>query len=851
MNKFTTRAFSTLITSTALFWTFQSQAANSTYTWVGTTNDLTLNTNWSPAAAPISGDIGIFNIDNYTPEVSSGNTFTIDLVKFTGGAPYVFSIKDPGTSLSFVGSGVGPVYGVQNNSVNAQTFNVFNQGQLNFQNASSADSSFSTNVGNITYTVGNTTTSGSLTFKDFSSAGDANIVVNNGLVQFEDSSNADDANISLVSTNSSLLFSDNAIASNASVNAKNGNVITFTQFTKAEDATFNLGDIVSSTNAIINFKDESDAGAAIINMSAGSEVNFTDSSSFGIVEFNTTSADVINLNQTIDTGFFGTLTGTGTLNKLGTNKLNYLSDNSTFNGNTNVNAGNFALNSNLGGNVFVNAGGKLTGTGTILGNLYTAKDGVVAPGNSIGVLNVVGNYTQAANSTLLVQVDDQGNASKLAVVGQVSINQGTTALVTSDFIQLPRNQEFTAPILSSETGLSGTFSNVISANPLIGVNASYDADVVYLTWKNSFSGMGSSANQRRIADQLQGLQNPSDNNLAILSALALDSPKHQQRALHQLTAQPYANLLVNAEVTNHKFIRRLYNPVRLLVTSHPCCAPDNCSPSGCLADTWFDAGWDRSNFRGNRNAKGFSTKGFEVSLGSQMTIDSCWTVGVAGCYERDHLHYKVGGKGISNTYLGGLYTLFRPSDFYILSNFVGGYTQTKLKRHVDFGTFHFSNRGKPDIYQGTIYVEAGQDFGLDCFLFQPFVGIEAGYFRHDHIHEKGGNLFAVNVKNKTYGTASSRVGIHFLTELSYFKLFFDGAWQYRLSSLHNSSKQHFQNFGKDFTIAGIPFARSSFDSALNLSATIVDGLEVYVEGQGQWWKDASTFTALAGFIIAW
>lgn len=853
MNKFTTRAIRAFLTSTALLWNFQSHAANSTYNWVGTTNNLILNTNWSPQATPISGDTAIFNVaTSYTPEVASGNGFNVDLMKFTGGLPYTFNIKDAQSVLTFTSSGTGPVYGVENNSINIQTFNAFNLGKVVFQDESSADAPEGTFAGNLNYFIGNTTTSGTLTFKDNSLAGQATINVNNGLLEFKDNALAEKANISLEAANSSLQFYNNAGSDEATVIAKNGNIITFSQFSNGEDAVFNLGDTVSNTNATINFKDNSDAGAAKFNMNAGSVANFTEDSSVGIAQFNTTTNDVINLAQTEEAEFYATVTGTGTINKIGSKKLNFESDNSSFAGKTNVNAGNFALNNNLGGNVFVNKGGLLSGTGFILGNLHIANKGIVSPGNSIGTMIIGGNYSQAPHSTLLVQVNEQGEASKLIVGGQASINRGAEASVASDFIQLPLNQTFTAPILESQTGISGTFSKVSSINPLLSVEASYEANTINLTWENTFARIGKTANQRKVANQLQTILDPSKNELAIISALAQESASHQQRALHQLTAQPYANLLLVAEVTNHKFIRRLYNPLRLLVTSHPCCAPEViCCANNCLVDTWFDAGWDRSNFRGNKNAKGFGLKGFETSIGSQITIDNCWTVGAAFSYERDYIHYKIGGKGTSNTYLGGLYTLFRPSDFYILSDLVLGYTQTKLKRHIDFKHYHFSNHGKPDVYQGTLYVEAGRDFGVDCFLFQPFIGIEGGYFRQDHIHERCNNLFAVDVKNKTHGTASSRLGVHFLTEMSCFKIFFDAAWQYRLSSLHNRSHQRFKNFGKDFRIVGIPFARSSFDSALNLSATIVDGWEVYVEGQGQWWKDASTFTVLAGLIIAW
>jgi len=41
--------------------------------------------------------------------------------------------------------------------------------------------------------------------------------------------------------------------------------------------------------------------------------------------------------------------------------------------------------------VTVNAGATLGGTGTIVGNVV--NNGTVAPGNSIGTLNITGNYT--------------------------------------------------------------------------------------------------------------------------------------------------------------------------------------------------------------------------------------------------------------------------------------------------------------------------------------------------------------------------------------------------------------------------------------------------------------------------
>lgn len=758
MKKIAKLALKTLFTTTLLLEASQLQAI----TWVGTTSDLTLNTNWNPATTPQAGDTGTFNSGaiSFTPTVSSGNVFSIDLVTTASGA-FTFKAQNPGTVFNFVGSGAGPDFGFKNNSLNSQCFDINSQATLNFQNACSADSAAGTNPGAVTYNVGNGATPGT-----------------------------------------------------------------------------------------INFKNNSDASTANIILNSGSVVNFLDNSSAGTSTITTTNVDVINLGQTADGTFEANLDGSGTVNKTGLATLNFLSDNSAFVGNTNVNAGKLALNNTLGGNSFVNSGGTLSGTGLVGGNLMVNSGGIVAPGNSIGTLNVAGTYTQMPNSTLQVEVNGSGSASNLLVAGQTSINVGANVNVVPTVVQLAPNTSFTAPIVTSATGVSGTYSTVTSTNPLIAVSVNNDPNNIFLTWTNTFSLIGTTSNQRAVTDQLQTLVNPSVEEFSVLAALALLPENEQQRALQQLTAQPYANLLLSAELANHKFIQRIYNPLRLLVTSHPCCVSE--CYDYCNFDTWFDAGWTHSHLKGNRNSRGFDVKGYEISLGSHVTVDNCWTIGLAGSYEKDHLRYQVGGKGRNNTYLGAVYTLFRPADFYFLGDVVFGYTQNKVKRHIDIGDFHFKARSRPNVYQGTAYLEAGRDFALDCFLFQPFIGVEGSYLRHDHINEHRSNtLFAVNVRNRTYGTASSRLGLHLLTELSCFKFYVDAAWQYRLTSRHNDSRQQFRDFGDAFTIKGIPLDRSSLDAAINLSATVVDGWEIYTEAQGQFWRTASSYSILAGMNIGW
>jgi uncharacterized protein with beta-barrel porin domain len=68
----------------------------------------------------------------------------------------------------------------------------------------------------------------------------------------------------------------------------------------------------------------------------------------------------------------------------------------------NVLGGTLSVNGVINGLVTVNAGGTLGGTGTI--DNVLVNGGVLAPGNSIGTLNVTGSLTFSAASSYMVEI---------------------------------------------------------------------------------------------------------------------------------------------------------------------------------------------------------------------------------------------------------------------------------------------------------------------------------------------------------------------------------------------------------------------------------------------------------------
>ena len=105
--------------------------------------------------------------------------------------------------------------------------------------------------------------------------------------------------------------------------------------------------------------------------------------------------------------FSGNLTNIGTLTVKG--NATYSFSNSP---------GELRLNGNVAGNVNVTTGAALGGTGTITGNLNVSATGIVAPGDSVGTLNVDGSATLSEDSIYEWQVGQPDETDILDIFGR-------------------------------------------------------------------------------------------------------------------------------------------------------------------------------------------------------------------------------------------------------------------------------------------------------------------------------------------------------------------------------------------------------------------------------------------------
>jgi hypothetical protein len=198
-------------------------------------------------------------------------------------------------------------------------------------------------------------------------------------------------------------------------------------------------------------------GSAVTTISGSSTLNIGKDLTQTVVEgcVGCPAAPVINLLTGSSANVGGSVNNAGTIGIDGTSSLTAKGGFNQSGGSTLVNG---ALNVTGTGANF--QGGKLSGTGTLNGNLTMA--GMMMPGNPTGTFMLNGNYTQTSAGTLAEQVGwlSGSNANLFKVSGTASL-AGTLALSLLSGYNPMVGDSFILMTFLSDTG---TFGNVTGTN---------------------------------------------------------------------------------------------------------------------------------------------------------------------------------------------------------------------------------------------------------------------------------------------------------------------------------------------------------------------------------------------------
>lgn len=561
----------------------------------------------------------------------------------------------------------------------------------------------------------------------------------------------------------------------------------------------------------------------------------------------------VNFVQPFNGVFNGSFLGSGNINITGPGLVVFNTGSPLFSGTTNIVNGSLSLNTILGGNVNVQALGTLLGNATILGNLTIGNQGFVIPNSSTTVITIGANFHQLSGSTYETQID-VGSNSIINISGHATLDPGSALLI--DLVNGVPFINHVYTILSATGGLSGTYTSTELEdfqNALLVPTVFYDGQHVYVQFGVNFAVIALTYNQMQVARQLATITDTSDPALnAILHELVSLTPLEAQNSLSQMSAEQYTNVILTSELAGRQFIRRLYDPLRTIITTNPCNRAVCCNYIQDF-DTWASISGGRTFIHGNENARGFRISDYEICGGVQTTLRQNWTVGVALSYERDTLGYRVGGSGRCNTVLSGIYGLYRSKRFYLVADAVFGYSNNKVKRTINIGNLHYAPRGNPKIYQAAMYAELGTDFAIRETLIQPFIGIEWGHFRYNRFNESCGSPLDVTVFQKSKINAYSRLGMHVTTPplRCGFSMGIDLAWVYRLTSLQNNISMQFQSFGSTTNILGLPLNRNSYEGTVYFNQSITRNWKAFFEATCRGWTNSTAYSFVGGLQATW
>jgi outer membrane autotransporter protein len=480
-----------------------------------------------------------------------------------------------------------------------------------------------------------------------------------------------------------------------------------------------------------------------------------------------------------------------------------------FVGTTTVQAGTLNVNGTLGGALDIQTNGRLQGSGTV-GNLNI--NGVIAPGNSIGTLNVAGNITFNAGSVYEVETNAAGQADKINASGTATINGGSVKVLAATGNYAP---ETTYTILSATNGVSGTFTEGVTSNlAFLDPSLSYDANNVYLrlTRNNlSFDGIGLTANQIATGKGTESLKLGNSIYNTVLN-LSSDQARY---AFDQLSGELHASLATTLIEDSH-FVRNAMND-RLRVKT---------TESG----VWGQAFGSWGNTNGNSNAAKMDRSMGGFLFGADTPAFDTWRFGAVAGYSYTSFDVKDRhSSGSSDNYHLGFYGGSDWGQLGFRSGLAYTWHNIDTTRSVIFPGF--SDRLSSGYNAGTFqaFSELSQGIENGVTKFEPFVNLSYVNFDANSLHESGGAA-ALTGSGVSMDTLFTTLGFRTTTSVNLGQKVVTArsllGWRHAYGDTTPAVTMNYTSGSSEFTMGGVPIARDAavveagFDFTLSPTATL-------------------------------
>jgi fibronectin-binding autotransporter adhesin len=527
----------------------------------------------------------------------------------------------------------------------------------------------------------------------------------------------------------------------------------------------------------------SKSGSGTLILSGSNSYSGGTTVSAGILQGNTLSLQgtIVNnasvvFNHTGSGTYAGTMSGAGGLTLQGGGTLT-ITGNNLYAGPTTVTGSGLVVNGSLASTVTLDSMSTLGGTGTLGGVI--SNGAMLMPGNSIGTLNITGNFSQNGG-TYQVEVNPAGQSDRLNVTGTATINGATVQVVAASGSY---GTSTTYTILNATGGVSGTYSSVTSNFAFLTPSLTYDLNNVFLTLALLQNGNPSSGgfllsaytpNQKAVGYALnQSLAGATGDFATVINALSGLTAFQGPAALNAISGEQYADF-GTMNVNNSAMFMNAIGQQMALARSGTA-APGQraalamaCDIAACDGQSplsvWGSALGGFGAAAGDYNASTATYNYAGAAVGIDYRLDPRFLVGLGVGYTAGNLWVNsFPGKGWTNNVSVAAYGSFTQGGFY--ADLLGGYAyyNNQLQRQIVIpGLQPLTAQGNTGANQVLGQIETGYRVGIyapaDATL-TPFARLQGSSVTQNAFTESGAQSLNLGVAQQTTNSLRTLFGV--------------------------------------------------------------------------------------------
>ncbi|MFL1417333.1 autotransporter domain-containing protein [Pseudomonas fildesensis] len=495
----------------------------------------------------------------------------------------------------------------------------------------------------------------------------------------------------------------------------------------------------------------------------------------------------------------------GSLIKSGAGSL-VLSGDSTYRGATTVNGGLLAVNGLLTSAVTVNQSGILGGNGRIAA-LSVNSGGRVAPGNSVGTLQVAGDVNLGAGSTYAVELTPT-SSDRIVAGGKAILGGGSVTLALENSPTLLSQTEAQSligrqySILQAAGGIQGQFGQILPNYLFLGGNLDYAANGVQLDVVRNdatFASTGATRNQRAVAAAAEQL---GAGNPVYESVLRSDSLATAQQGLQQLSGEVYP--AIGAMLINDS--RQVRDAVGERLRHVPVTGESN---------VWLKALGAWGNTDSRSETAGATTSLGGLLMGVDGALDEQTRVGLVAGYSDSSLSMGGGTHSSASvdSYHLGAYAGREWGDWRLSVGGAYSWHRGDVKRDLQYGEVSGKQKAKLDARSAQLFTEAAYRVQLQPLALEPFANLAYVHLDSDSFHEKGDAAAlerGSDRRDAVLGTLGVRAlkTLH-LTDRQQLELSGSLGWQHSLTAVESEEHLAFVAGGPSFAVRSSPLQRDA------------------------------------------